>query len=101
MPLPKDAGGGYTHEQHKKNYAAIYHAGLLYQMTGDMRYAAFARDMLLEYAALYPGLGTHPLPKAGSPGRLFWQSLNEAVWLVHSIQGYDLIHSALSNPRQK
>ena len=26
VPLPKDAGGGYTHEQHKKNYTNMYEA---------------------------------------------------------------------------
>ena len=96
VPLPKDAGGGYTHEQHKKNYSAIYNAGLLFNITGEQVYANFARDILLAYADLYPTLGTHPLPKKGSPGKLFWQSLNEAVWLVHSIQGYDLIYQSLT-----
>ena len=26
VPVPKDAGGGYTHEQHKRNYKTIYGA---------------------------------------------------------------------------
>lgn len=96
VPVPKDAGGGYTHEQHKRNYQSIYDAGRLYEITGDPKYADFAKNMLLAYADMYPGLGEHPKKKEQTPGRLFWQSLNEAVWLVVSIQGYDAIKSTLS-----
>lgn len=96
VPVPADAGGGYTHEQHKKNYKIIHDAGVLFQLTGDQRYVAHARKILLAYAELYPSLGEHPKKKEQSPGRLFWQSLNEAVWLVYSIQGYDSIVEQLS-----
>ena len=34
VPVPKDKGGGYTHEQHKRNYQAIQAAGALYRLTG-------------------------------------------------------------------
>ena len=95
VPVPRDAGGGYTHEQHKRNYKAIYEAGILFQITGKGKYRDFARDMLLKYAELYPTLGEHPKKKYQSPGRLFWQLLNEAVWLVYSIQGYDAIAGSL------
>ena len=60
VPVPKDPGGGFTHEQHKRNYMALYGAGMLYRITGDVKYAHFARDMLLQYAKLYPTLGPHP-----------------------------------------
>lgn len=96
VPMPKDAGGGYTHEQHKRNYKAIRNAGFLYQVTGDEKYLTFAKDLLLAYAKMYPSLGEHPNRKEQSPGRLFWQSLNEAVWLVYSIQGYDAIIDGLA-----
>ncbi|MEL6102218.1 MAG: alginate lyase family protein [Pseudomonadota bacterium] len=95
VPIPADAGGGYTHEQHKQNGKTIYEAGQLYQITGDARYCDFAASILVEYAELYPSLGLHPKPKEQSPGRLFWQSLNEAMWLVYAIQGYDAIQSDL------
>lgn len=102
VPIPTDGGGGYTHEQHKRNYKSIHDAGLLYQLTGEQAYADFARDMLLEYSDLFPTLGRHPIIRSNTPGRLFWQSLNEAVWLVYSIQGYDAIRMAISEEdRQK
>lgn len=96
VPVPVDPGGGYTHEKHKQNGVAIHDAGILYQLTGDARYAANARDLLLAYADLYPTLGRHPVERSSVPGRLFWQSLNEAVWLVYAIQGYDAIIDMLS-----
>ncbi len=96
VPVPKDPGGGFTHEQHKRNYMALYGAGLLYRITGDKSYAEFARAMLLDYAKLYPTLGPHPAAANEAAGRLFWQSLNDSVWLVYGIQGYDAIRDTLS-----
>ena len=96
VPVPKDPGGGYTHEQHKRNYRAIYLAGQLYRITGDTRYSDYTRDMLLVYATLYPTLGNHPAQRNQRPGRLFWQVLNDAVWLVHAVQGYGEIRGTLS-----
>ncbi len=95
VPWPKDPGGGYTHEKHKQNYNEMYQAGLLFQITGDEKYAVFIRDMLRKYAEMYPKLGKHPKAKKQTPGRLFWQSLNETVWLVHTIQAYDCIYDWL------
>ncbi len=97
VPVPKDAGGGYTHEQHKRNSVTIQNAGFLYQVTGNKAYAELARDILLAYAEMYPALPEHPQQKNQSPGKLFWQSLNEAVWLVTSIQGYDAIYDVLDD----
>jgi len=97
VPVPKDAGGGYTHEQHKRNSTTIQNAGVLYQLTGNKAYADLARDILLAYADLYPKLSDHPQQKNQSPGQLFWQSLNEAVWLVTSIQGYDAIYDVIDD----
>ena len=96
VPVPVDAGGGYTHEQHKQNGKTIYEAGMLYEITGEDRYRDFAVSILSDYADLYPDLGLHPEQKEQSPGRLFWQSLNEAMWLVYAIQGYDAIRTDIA-----
>lgn len=100
VPTPRDPGGGYTHEQHKRNYQAIYNAGALYRLTGDKAYADHARDLLLEYAKLYPTLGGHPAGRGQIPGRLFWQTLNDSVWVVYAVQGYDAIRDSLT-PEQR
>ncbi|MEM7327577.1 MAG: heparinase II/III family protein [Pseudomonadota bacterium] len=95
VPVPVDAGGGYTHEQHKQNAKTIYEAGMLYQQTRIPRYRDAVRDILLDYAALYPTLGIHPEQSSSNKGKLFWQGLNEAWWLVYVIQGYETVRAEL------
>ena len=92
LPQPRDGGGGYTHEKHKKNYYEMNAAGIVFQISRDKRYAQFVNDMLMAYADLYPTLGLHPATKSSTPGKLFWQALNEAVWLVHTAMAYDCVY---------
>ncbi|MFV3126533.1 heparinase II/III domain-containing protein [Niveispirillum sp. KHB5.9] len=101
VPVPKDPGGGYTHEQHKRNFRALYDAGALYAITGDKVYVDFSRDMLLAYAKIYPGLGPHPAGRGEIPGRLFWQTLNDSNWLFYAIQGYDAVRAAMAEKDRK
>lgn len=101
VPAPKDPAGGYTHSQHKLNAKALNNLGIAYLLSGDLRYASYAKKVFLEYASLYPGLGLHPVEKSYAPGKLFWQQLNEAVWLVDAIQGYDAIYEYLSAEERK
>lgn len=95
VPLPKDPGGGYTHEQHKRNFRAMYLAGQLFQISGEAQYREYIRAMLLEYAEMYPALGDHPAKANQNVGRLFWQVLNDAMWLVHTVQAYEAIRDTL------
>lgn len=95
VPMPRDPGGGFTHEQHKRNYRAIVEAGELFRLTGEQGYADFVRDMLLAYADIYPRLGPHPARSNQQYGRLFWQNLNDAVWLVNAVQGYGHVRATL------
>lgn len=95
VPVPADAAG-FTHERHKANYTEMQLAGFLYQVTSEKRYADFVKAQLEKYAELYPTLGKHPAANGPSAGRLFWQSLNETVWLVHVSQAYDCIYDTLT-----
>ncbi len=96
VPIPKDMSGGYTHERHKQNWFILQKAGVLFQITGDKKYAAFVRDMLLAYAHLYPTLPLHPTNQSYATGKLFWQALNDANWLVYVSQAYDCVYNWLS-----
>ncbi|MCL4150459.1 UNVERIFIED_CONTAM: hypothetical protein GTU68_009230, partial [Idotea baltica] len=102
VPTPVDAGGGYSHEQHKQNGKTIYESSMLYELTGDDTYRDFAADTLLEYADLYPTLDLHPKRKENHPaGRLFWQGLNEAMWMVYVSQGYAAIRDDLTDDQRE
>ena len=101
IPVPKDAGGGYTHEAHKDNAKVVYDAGQLYTLTGERKYADYAAKLMLEYADVYPGWGLHPAQKEQSPGRMFWQNLNESWWLVHISQSYGAIKDTLTEDQRE
>lgn len=101
VPVPKDAGGGYTHERHKSNAQLMYEAGLMYQLFDDEVYAKYVKDMLVEYAKMYKTLPLHPVEKSSYRGRLFWQGLNECVWLVNAAQAYDCVYDYLSTRDRK
>jgi len=101
VPVPKDPAGGYTHEKHKKNANQMYEASILWQISHDTKYLNFVRTMLLKYADLYPTLKLHPVKKSYAPGKLFWQILNESVWLVYTAQAYDCVYDGLSKKDRK
>ncbi|MBC3759175.1 alginate lyase family protein [Hyunsoonleella sp. SJ7] len=96
VPVPKDYSGGYTHERHKKNFFVLQKAGFLYQILDDESYAKYVKDMLFEYAKMYPTLPVHPKPRSYARGKIFWQCLNDSNWLVYVSQAYDCIYNYLT-----
>lgn len=100
VPVPCDGGGGPVHERHKSNYYEMMDCGIAYQFTGDSRYADRVAAMLDAYADLYPTLGYHGLGLSPVPGKLFWQTLNESVWLVHTAIAYDCVRDHLSKAQR-
>ena len=95
-PIPKDFSGGYTHQRHKANFFMLQKAGVLFQILEDEKYAVYVRDMLMQYEAIYQNLPLHPQTRSYARGKLFWQCLNDANWLVYASQGYDAIYDWLS-----
>ncbi len=101
VPVPKDPAGGYTHEKHKENYNLMFNAGVLYQITGDTKYAVIVKQLFVKYAQLNPTLKNHPEATSTSPGRIFWQALNDANWLVYTGLAFDCIHDFLTVAERK
>lgn len=101
VPVPKDLAGGYTHEKHKANFFTMQKAGVLFQITGEEKFAVYIRDMLLKYAEMWPTIGKHPAERSYARGKLFWQCLNDANWLVYTSQAYDCIYNWLDKKTQK
>jgi len=87
---------------HGKYAQEAVNAGLVYQVTGQQRFAQKARDILLAYAARYL---TYPLHdnqgKPGRGGRVASQPLTEASWLIDIAQGADLVWNTLSGEERK
>jgi hypothetical protein len=101
VPFPKDPAGGYTHERHKANYLLMFNSGVLYNITGEQKYADLVRKILLKYATLNPTLKNHPQATSTSPGRIFWQALNDANWMVYTGMAYDLVYNGLNEADRK
>jgi hypothetical protein len=101
VPFPKDPAGGYTHDKHKSNYMLMFNSGILYNLTGDARYATLVKNMLLKYAVLNPQLKKHPQATSSSPGHIFWQALNDANWLVYTGMAYDLVYKSFTAEERK
>ncbi len=101
VPFPKDPAGGYTHDKHKANYTLMFNSGMMYQLTNDVRYAKLVKQIFLKYAALNPILKNHPQATSSSPGRIFWQALNDANWLVYAGLAFDCIHDYLTPQERK
>lgn len=101
VPLPKDPAGGYTHTTHKQNYVNMFGAGILWQITGNKVYAEYVKKMLMSYADIYPSLPLHPVEKSYARGKLFWQLLNEAVWLIYADIAYDCIYDFLQGKERE
>ncbi len=100
IPVPKDPGGGYTHEKHKANSTLIYEAGQIYKLGGEEKYADYVGKFLLAYADVYPGWELHPAKKEQSPGRMFWQNLNESMFLLNISQSYAAIKDTLTQEQR-
>ena len=72
--------------------------GLQYQLTGDKRYAAKAREILLAYADRYLNYPLHDAanePQLGG-GRVSPSTLEESCWLIPMAQGADAVWDTLS-----
>ena len=83
--------------QHSAIGGRLFTAAQAHALSGERRYAEWARDGLLAYAAIYPGL-----PFTNGSMKLFTvQSLDEAMWMVSIAQAYDLVAaSGVFTPEQ-
>jgi hypothetical protein len=98
-------GAVYTGQPYDAVYVAMRHGywlrgvqklGMAHALTGDLRYAARVREILLEYASFYTKLRKHSKHSESSfsGARLFAQTLDEAVLACYFASGYDLVYPA-------
>ena len=108
-PVDKEVFTGYPYDdvvlsnEHGRYANGIRVLGLAYQFTGDARYAAKAKEVLLAYAAKYQSYPLHNTrgePKVGG-GKVGPQTLDESTWLITVVEGADCFWDTLSPDEQK
>lgn len=86
------------------NYAQqVVNDGLVFQVTGDARFAQRSREILMAYVDKYQSYPVHDNQghPGGRGGHVASQSLTEASWLIDFVQGADLVWDTLSDADRK
>ncbi len=92
--MEKTGDGRTLGAVHNQLSLDIANLGTLYALTGEERYAEFAKRILLAYADEYPNYGIGARPGFNhSPSKAFDQVLGDAIWIIQAARGYDLIHN--------
>ena len=101
-PLGKDSDGKWKHlmdQQYGKAHNAlsldVANLGTCYQLFQDEKYAAYAKNILLDYAAAFPqyGVGARPTFRH-DPSILFDQRLGDAICIIQFAIGWDFVKEA-------
>jgi hypothetical protein len=79
----------WVNNTHMQFSNAVHGLGLAYHLTGDQRFADFCSSTLSWYAARYSAYPVHG--EWAGQGKVTGQSLDEAMWLINMIAGYELI----------
>lgn len=107
-PIDKEVFTGYPYDdvvisnEHGALAGAIRTLGIVHQLTGEARYAAKAKEILLAYAAKYENYPLHNIKneaKVGG-GKVGPQTLDESTWLITVVEGADCIWDVLSAEEQ-
>lgn len=102
LPRPKEASGEGSSRLYYHHMNAMVASATAWQFTGEKKYAEWVRNLLLEYAKMYPTLGWHPESgKTGEPGRLFYQMLDDCEWTARAAIAYDCIYDFLTSKERK
>ncbi len=104
-PVDGEVFSGYPYDdvvishRHNDFAAAARDLGLVYRITGDAKYAAKAKEILLGYGEkylTYPLHSNHGEKDKVGGGRALSQSLSEATWLIKLVQAADLVWETLT-----
>jgi len=91
MHLPDREYGGI----HNQLGLDIANLGALYVLSGEEKYAEFAKKLLLAYADVYACYGIGARPGFNhDPSKVFDQRLSDATWGIQVARGYDLIYNS-------
>lgn len=100
LQVPEQPDYGTNREianRHTAVAQAIANLGIGYALSGNERYAREAKRLLLELAKRYEGWPIHRHPKfTHDSSKWSWQRLGDAIWLIPSAWGFDLIYQSAS-----
>lgn len=85
----KKYDAGWRFYRHNELVQALKTLSTAYAISGDEKYAAAGKKILLGYAQSYPAYETQ-----SRGGKLYWQSLDEAVSMIDIIQAYDFLFNS-------
>ena len=98
-------GKTYSGEQYESAVRRLVHGwlsvavrdlALVAAIEQKPEYAVKAGEILLKYAAAYPGPHT-----SNTEGGMIYQSLDESMWVIPLAQAFDLIHDQLTPAHQQ
>jgi oligo-alginate lyase len=108
-PVDGQVFSGYPYDdvvlsgEHSRLAGAVRTLGMVYQVTGEARYAGKAREILLAYAGQYESYPLHDIhgeAKVGG-GKVGPQTLDESVWLITVVEGADCVWDTLAKEEQE
>ena len=108
-PVDQEVFAGYPYDdvvissEHNRLAAAIRTLGIVHQISGDLRYAAKAKEILLAYADKYQSYPLHDTrgqAKVGG-GKVGPQTLDESTWLITVVEGADCFWDTLKSEEQQ
>lgn len=95
---------GWVNFVHAANQGFLMNCMYLYLATNKICYARYIRDMLLDYANMYPGYMVHDAwrkPSEAHSGKMFGQSLDEAVWFSYAARAYVAVRETLTEAQRQ
>ena len=91
--------------QHQCGYM-VRDAGVAWAITGERRYADVAKGLLLDYAKVYLSWPRHDnwskaTDRNPDAARAFSQVLDESVWMIDLVRGFDAISGTLTEEERQ
>jgi hypothetical protein len=88
-------------ELHNRNLSYMVACTYLYIATGDVKYAGYAKEMILDYADRYPDYKEHDKglttnTDINNSAKMYTQSLDESVWFSDACRVYSIVKPLLS-----
>jgi len=89
----------WVNKVHEANLKYLTASMYIYLATGEKKYAGFIRDMLLDYAGKYPTYFGHNVNREATTvngGKMFGQSLDEAVWASDAARAFNVAREVMT-----